>query len=206
MRNVVGSVVVKKPSVMTKLYLMKPIVKLLMALGLCIFLCFGGSVILYRQSQDDLSKIDEKKTELEKEVTQQAKSYGELGYLVKNSKNAKAYYGYLIGEFPPEFKIGDLLASITKIGTSQGLKFIYFKPGTAVDRIYYAEVPVDISVVGTFHQIGAFLGGIANLSNSVVAVNKFSLTRAEAGKTDLLTLELTATLYHTLPTSLDVKP
>lgn len=205
MRNF-SSVVVKKPSMMAKLYLMKPIVKLLMALGLCIFLCFSGSMVLYRQSLDDLSRIDEKKTELEKEVAQQAKSYGELGYLIKNSKNAKAYYASLINEFPPEFKIGDLLANITKIGTAEGLKFIYFKPGVAVDRMYYAEVPVDVSVVGSFHQIGAFLGGIANLSNSVVAVNKFSLTRADAEKGGLLTLDFTATLYHTLPTSLDVKP
>jgi hypothetical protein len=42
------------------------------------------------------------------------------------------------------------------------------------------------------------------LSNSVVAVNNFSLTRLD-GTDNLLSLQFTATLFHALPTSLDIK-
>lgn len=198
------SVVVKKTSSMVKIYLMPPFIKLLMALGLFIFICLSGGVILYRQSEAELLRINQKKTTLQKEVTQEARSYGELSFLSKNGKKAKEQYENLIKQFPPAFKVGDLLANITKLGTSEGLKFIYFRPLSAVNHVYYAEVPVEISVVGRFHQIGQFLSGIANLPGSVVAVNKFTLKRTD-DKDSLLSLQFTATLYHSLPTSLDIK-
>lgn len=199
-----NSVVVKRASFMTKLYLLPPIFKMLLALGLFIFISLAGSVILYRESTEVMNNLSQKKTDLEIEVTKQARSFGELGYLSKNAKKAKTQYEDLLKQFPPEFKIGDLLANITKLGTAQGVKFIYFKPQPPVNRVYYAEVPVEISVTGEFHQIGRFLSGVANLEGSVVVVNKFKLSRTD-DRSNLLSLEFTATLYHSLSTSPDAK-
>ncbi|OGT44002.1 MAG: hypothetical protein A3F13_04560 [Gammaproteobacteria bacterium RIFCSPHIGHO2_12_FULL_40_19] len=198
------NIAIKKTSYMVKLYLLPPFIKIILALGLFIFICVIGITILHRQSVAELVSLKQRKVMLEKEVTREAKSYGDLVYLSKNAKEAKEQYQSLIKQFPPEFKIGELLADISKLGTEQGLKFIYFKPQQSVDHVYYAEVPVEISVVGQFHQIGRFLGGVANLPGSVVAVNHFTLTRLD-GTENLLSLQFTATLYHTLPTSLDIK-
>lgn len=199
-----SDVVIKKTSPMVKLYLLPPFIKMLVALGLFIFICAGGISILHQRSVAELANLQQKKTVLEKEVAQEARSYGELLYLSKHSKSAKEQYESLVKQFPSEFRIGDLLANITKLGTAEGLKFVYFKPLSSVNHVYYAEVPVDISVVGRFHQIGRFLSGVANLPRSVVVVNDFSLTRLDSTD-NLLSLKFTATLYHALPTSLDIK-
>lgn len=200
-----SNVVIKKPSFMVKVYLLAPIIKMLIALALFVFICASGIYILHQQSVNALANLNQKKTMLIKEVTQEAKSYGELVYLSKHAKTAKERYEAMVKQFPSQFKIGELLANITKLGTAEGLKFVYFKPLSPVDHVFYAEVPVDISVTGRFHQIGRFLSGVANLPNSVVAVNNFTLTRLNNSPENLLSLEFTATLYHALPTSLDIK-
>jgi type IV pilus assembly protein PilO len=197
-------VVVKKPSLFLKLYLLSPFVKLLMALLLFIAISLAGSYALYQQSQTEKNRIAAKRTQLETEVTREARTYGELVYLSKNVEEAKIEYQSLIKKFPPESKMGDLLANITKLGTAEGLKFNYFKPQPTINNGYYAAVPVDVSVVGKFHQLAQFLSDIANLPDSVVAVNQLTLDQADQAQ-GTLTLQFTATLYHTLPNSMDLK-
>ncbi len=76
--------------------------------------------------------------------------------------------------------------------------------GQALNNGYYAGIPVNISVIGKFHQLGNFLSGVANLPGTVVLVNPFAISRDAKGS-NLLTLQFTATIYHTLPTSQEIK-
>lgn len=197
MRNVV----IRKKSPLTKLYLLPPIIKLLIALGLLIVICTVGVLILKQQSKTELEQAKNKKEQLEKEVISKSRSYGELVYYSKNTAVAKKQYDALLKTFPPGSKIDTLLSDITKLGTEGGLKFVSFRPQPEVVKKYYAAVPVEIDLVGSFHQLALFLSGIANLPGSVVGVDKFKLEHSKDG---MLTLNLVATLYHTLPNSPEV--
>lgn len=206
MRTSTSNIIVKKPSVMVKLYLLPPFLKMLLAVLLFFMICLSGFSFLQQQSVKEAAQMRARKTILESEVYQGAKSRGEIKYMSANATAAKERYETLLKAFPPESKISDLLANITKIGTDDGLKFVSFTPQAAVNQGYYAQTPVVISVVGTFHQLGNFLSSIANLPESVVAVNQFSMTRAnETGApSDLLALQFTATIYSVFPNSADV--
>ena len=195
--------VVKKPSILVKLYLLPPFIKLLLAVALFFIICILGFSFMKQQSTKEYATIKQKKEILEKEVVHGAQSYGQLSYLAKNTALIKQQYTDMIKKFPPESQIGDLLASITKLGTAEKLKFVSFTPMTAVTYGYYAGTPVQISVTGHFHQLARFLSGIANLPGSVVVVNPLSLTQTEQ-KEVLLSLQFTATLYYVLPTSTDL--
>ena len=196
-----SSVITTKRSSLTKLYLLPMIGKFLIALFLFLLICAGGIAFLYGESATQLTQIKVRRTQLEKEVMEDARSYSELSFFSKNTQFTKKQYGDMIQLFPPGSKVGDLLADITKLGTADGLKFIYFKPQAEVISTYYAIIPVEVSVVGQFHQIGNFLSGIASLPNAIVTVNQFSITRAD----NQLSLTFTASLYHALPNSLDIK-
>ena len=65
---------------------------------------------------------------------------------------------------PEEKEVASLLSKVTIAGQQSGVKFVLFKPNPPVDRGYYSEHPVEVSVVGGFHEIAAFLSEIANLS------------------------------------------
>lgn len=199
------TVIVKKASPLTQLYLLPPIIKLLMAFFVFVLCSAVGFYIMYQQSQNQLKTVDERKKIVQAEVIKQAQSYGELSSIAKNESLGKTRYQDLIKLLPPESSTGDLLASITKLGTESGLKFVYFRPLKAEEYGYYAAVPIDVSVIGKFHQLAKFLSGIANLPGSVVAINHFSLLHTEKNEGGLLTLEFKATLYYALPTSMDIK-
>jgi type IV pilus assembly protein PilO len=46
-----------------------------------------------------------------------------------------------------------------------------FQPGGEAPREFYAELPINISVVGNYHQFGEFVSGIAALPRIVTTHN-----------------------------------
>lgn len=188
---------------MAKLYLMPPLFKMLFGLFVFLVVTITGTVYLQFHSLTKLQQISFQKMQLEREIMQGITSKGDIVYLSQEAETDKAEYAKTLKQFPPESRVNDLLTDITKLGTSFGLKFLSFKPESTVNHHYYAAIPVDIAVVGKFHQIGNFLSGIANLPGTVVVVNPLSITRTEKDK-HLLTLKFTATIYHTVPMSLEI--
>jgi type IV pilus assembly protein PilO len=204
MRTTTSPVVIKKPSPMVKLYLLPRILKMLLAVFLFFAICIAGVFFFKQRAVLDLVATTAKKMVLEGEVAKAARAQIGVTQLSKNMSVAKTQFALILKQFASESQIGDLLSNITKLGTAEKLKFVYFKPEATKSLGYYAEAPVDIEVTGGFHQIARFLSGIANLPNSVVAVNQFSITSNPESKEESLTLQFVATIYYVLPTSADI--
>jgi type IV pilus assembly protein PilO len=56
-----------------------------------------------------------------------------------------------------------------------GLSWVEYRPEAPIQREFYAENPISIEVEGNFHQVGTFLGQVANL-NRIVNVRNIKLT------------------------------
>lgn len=82
---------------------------------------------------------------------------------------------------PEEKEVAILLSKVTIAGQQSGVKFTLFKPGLPIERNYYVEHPVEVSVVGGFHEVAAFLSEIANLSR-IVNVSRLKLVSYEKGE------------------------
>jgi type IV pilus assembly protein PilO len=63
-----------------------------------------------------------------------------------------------------------------------------------VIKDYYAELPIDIKINGSYHDIGAFTGDIAYLPR-IVTLNNLALS---TGKDGTLTLEAVAKTFRYL--------
>jgi len=85
---------------------------------------------------------------------------------------------------PKKSQIPDLLESVTWAGKDSGLEFSVFKPKGEVAKQIYAEVPVDISVKGTFRQLLTFLKRVGEMSR-IVAIKNLKVSQGKAGA-DLL--------------------
>jgi len=70
---------------------------------------------------------------------------------------------------------------VTVAGTQAGVDFVMFQPLGQLPQKDYTENPVQVGVVGNFHQIAAFLSNIANLSRivNVSELNIVSNTSAD---------------------------
>jgi type IV pilus assembly protein PilO len=87
-----------------------------------------------------------------------------------------------------------LLSDINQAGVGRGLQFELFRPGVVVLRDYYAELPIDIRISGSYHDVGAFASDMAHLPR-IVTLNNMTLT---TGKDGTLTLDAVAKTFRYL--------
>ena len=104
------------------------------------------------------------------------------------------YVERLQKQLPSKAEMAALLTDINQAGSGRGLQFELFKPAQVVVKDYYAELPIDIKVTGSYHDIGAFAGDMANLPR-IVTLNNMALS---TGKDGVLTLEAVAKTFRYL--------
>jgi len=75
---------------------------------------------------------------------------------------------------PDTKEIPSLLSSISSQGSNAGLDIPSFAPGLETARDFYAEIPITISVIGTYQNIGYFLDAVSKLPR-IVNVAKVNL-------------------------------
>lgn len=77
-------------------------------------------------------------------------------------------FGTLLRQLPNKSEMDALLNDINQAGVAKGLSFNLFKPSpNEIKTDFYAELPVDISVSGSFSQFGSFSEEISKLSRIV---------------------------------------
>ncbi len=81
---------------------------------------------------------------------------------------------------PKKSQIPDLLESVTWAGKDSGLEFSVFKPKGESAKQIYAEVPVDISVKGTYRQLLTFLKRVGEMPR-IVAIKNLNISQGKAG-------------------------
>lgn len=108
---------------------------------------------------------------------------------------------------PTDRQLSTLLRKITLAGQQTGVQFVMFKPGGLRPSEYHTELPVQISVVGPYHNVGSFLAELANLRRIVTVANLHLAlnTKSDDGTT---TAEFVASAYslNTSPVAISTAP
>ena len=94
-----------------------------------------------------------------------------LAVLRRQKEQVGQYVDTLEKQLPSKAEMDALLSDINQAGVGRGLQFELFKPGQVVVRDYYAELPISVRVVGSYHDIGAFASDVANLPRIVTLAN-----------------------------------
>ena len=106
-------------------------------------------------------------------------------------------FGSMLRQLPKKAEVADLLVEISQTGLSNNLEFSLFKPSAEVRKEFYAELPVDIKVTGTYHDFGGFATGIAALPR-IVTIHNVGMNPIKASKKAELDQEDDAKLTITL--------
>ncbi len=97
-------------------------------------------------------------------------------------------FGVLIRQLPNKAEMESLLIDINQAGLGRGLQFELFRPGAEVFKDFYAEMPIQIKLTGSYHDLGAFAGDVAKMPR-IVTLNDIDMG---AGAKDGATLSFTA--------------
>jgi len=104
-------------------------------------------------------------------------------------------FGALLRQLPDKSQMDALLVDINQAGLGRGLQFELFRPaGSDTIREFYAELPISVKVIGTYHDMGAFASDVGQLSR-IVTLNDVSISTQKDGN---LTMDATARTFRYL--------
>ena len=74
----------------------------------------------------------------------------------------------MLRQLPSKTEMPDLIVDVSQTALATGLANELFQPGTETPKEFYAEQPIALRMVGTYHQFGAFVSGVASLPRVVI--------------------------------------
>ena len=110
----------------------------------------------------------------------------------------KDSFGDLLKRLPNKTEVAALLVDISQQGLGAGLEFRLFKPGEETQSDFYVELPIQIAVVGRYHEFGRFISGLSELPR-IVTTHDIRIKPdpgGSEGTTGKLSLELTGKTYR----------
>lgn len=110
-------------------------------------------------------------------------------------------FGALLKQLPDKSEMDGLLTDINQAGLGRGLEFELFKPGQETVADFYAEMPIQIKVLGSYHDLGAFATDVSKLPRIVTLNNIYIQPITRDAKDGRLVLEATAKTYRYLDSS-----
>lgn len=110
-------------------------------------------------------------------------------------------FGALLKQLPDKSEMDGLLTDINQAGLGRGLEFDLFKPGQETVAEFYAEMPIQIKVLGSYDDLGAFATDVSKLPR-IVTLNNISIQPLnKEAKDGRLVLEAVAKTYRYLDSS-----
>lgn len=89
----------------------------------------------------------------------------------------------MLRQLPSKTEMPDLIVDISQTALATGINNELFQPGPETPKDFYAEKPIALRMVGTYHQFGAFVSGVASLPRVVImTMHDISLKPKDAGK------------------------
>ncbi|PKM25119.1 MAG: pilus assembly protein PilP [Gammaproteobacteria bacterium HGW-Gammaproteobacteria-13] len=104
-------------------------------------------------------------------------------------------FGALLKQLPSDTEVPGLLEDITRTGLGSGLEFEEIKLLPETAQQFYIELPIQITVVGTYHDLATFVSGVASLPR-IVTLHDFNLVSAVADSSSKLRMNILAKTYR----------
>jgi type IV pilus assembly protein PilO len=148
--------------------------------------------------QSQLSELDagqQQEKKLKEDYVNKKRQAINLELYRQQLREIDTQFGALLRQLPNKSQMDALLVDINQAGLGRGLQFELFKPAPAeMVREFYAELPIQIKVVGNYHDMGAFASDVGQLSR-IVTLNDVSIVAAKDGN---LQMEATARTFRYL--------
>lgn len=104
-------------------------------------------------------------------------------------------FGALLKQLPSDTEVPGLLEDITRTGLGSGLEFEEIKLLPEAVQQFYIELPIQISVVGAYHDLATFVSGVASLPR-IVTLHDFDLVPAGDDGSTKLRMKILAKTYR----------
>jgi type IV pilus assembly protein PilO len=136
---------------------------------------------LYAPEKGSLDALEAKYNTLAKQLQESKAIHRDLEKFEAEVNKLNAELAVVRTQLPDEKEIPDLLRNISSLGKESNLEFILFRPKPEEPQQFYAKVPIDLAVIGHYHDLGVFFDKVSKLPR-IINVVDFNITRAKDSK------------------------
>jgi len=150
------------------------LVKVLIWLMLLIAVLVGGYYYHIEGLQLQLAQVEEKEVALKKDFEKKAFEAANLEAYRQQMVEMEESFGALVSQLPSDTEVPGLLEDITNKGLLNGLTIASINLQKEQAKEFYVELPIAIVASGSYHDLGAFISGMAGLPR-IVTLHDFQL-------------------------------
>ncbi|TXH05542.1 MAG: pilus assembly protein PilO [Nevskiaceae bacterium] len=169
---------------------------------LSIAILVAGFVAFIKPQLDDLDQEQAKEQTLREDFVKKQEKVAALDAYKAQLEEMRKSFGSMLRQLPSKTEVASLLNDISQTRIASNLEEELFKPQAEVPKDFYAEIPNQITVLGTYHQLGTFVSGIAALPRIVTIDDvEIRLANGKAGdksSPNLLRMQAYAKTYRYL--------
>jgi len=147
---------------------------------------------------DELAGVQQEEVGLKETFEAKQRKVASLDALKEQLAEMERSFGTMLRVLPSRAEIANLLIDISQTRLANSLEEELFQPQGEAPKEFYAEVPNRIVVVGTYHEMGGFVSGVAELPR-IVTIEEVNIVPAGgSAPKDQLRMNAVAKTYRYL--------
>jgi type IV pilus assembly protein PilO len=127
-----------------------------------------GWFVLVSGKRDELKQLEAQEADLRTEFETKQGRAANLEPLKQQLAQMEQQLQQMLRQLPSKTEMPDLIVDISQTALATGIQNDLFQPGAETKQEFYAEKPIMLRMVGTYHQFGAFVSGVASLPRVVI--------------------------------------
>ena len=133
-----------------------------------LFILLLAYLFVFRGKQQELTGLEAQEATLRKTFEEKQGQAANLEPLKQQLAQMEQVLQQMLRQLPSRTEMPDLIIDISQTALSSGLTNELFQPGPETPKEFYAEKPIALRMVGSYHQFGAFVSGVASLPRVVI--------------------------------------
>lgn len=175
-------------------------IKMGVHLGVSLLIVALGYWLIIQDNFAKYGRLKAQEVSLKADFESKQRQVFNLGEYRQQLTVMKGRFASMLKQLPAKNEMPGLLEEISRTGVASGLKFALFAPQVEVSHDFYVELPIKISVVGSYFQLALFLSRVAEM-NRIVTLHEFSIEGVSSRdhqvvSADELVMNITAKIYR----------
>ena len=157
----------------------------------------GGYWFLVKDQYITLEQVNRKEADLREQYEIKAHRVANLDIYKQQMVEMEETFGALVRQLPSDTEVPGLLEDITNTALGSGLELQQIQLQAEIQRDFYVELPINISVTGEYHELGTFVSSVAALPR-IVTLHDFEIApiKSDARGSEQLAMKVVAKTYR----------
>ena len=134
----------------------------------------AGYFLHLQELQERLERVAAEEEQLQIDFASKAEKAANLEAYKEQMERLNIKFGALLQQLPSDTEVPGLLEDITRTGLASGLEFDEIKLMPEVAQQFYIELPIQITVAGTYHDFATFVSSVAS-QDRIVTMHDFEI-------------------------------